>query len=147
MKISHLIIVAFLTLTSSCTAQKALECVNAQRGNTGHRGIVPAEEMDKPREGKDFFALELKAKKKCTLELVNLTVKGYGGQVLLKPTFENNTSKMSLKAGESCYVRVEKESNTTVAKPNIKNAGSLTVKVNGKTMVMPIEKFEEIMPQ
>ncbi len=147
MKISHFIIVAFFTLMSSCSAQKALECVKAQKGNTGNRGIISAEDMDKPREGKDYFALELKAKKKCTLEIVNLTVKEDGGQVLLKPTFENNTSKMALKAGETCYVRVEKENNAIVAKPTLKNAGSLTVKVNGKTMVMPIEKFEEIMPQ
>ena len=141
---------AFLFLTLSCTSSKSLsllECVNARRGNTGNVGIIPAGEDYKPKAGKDYFTLELKAVKKCTLEIVHLIVKDYGGQVLLKPVFENLTSKMMLKAGETGYIRVEKEPNITVAKPNIEKVGSLTLKVNGETVVLPIEKFEEIIPQ
>lgn len=147
MKASHVIFFTFLSLTLSCTAQKALECVSAIRGNTGHVGIIPAGERDKPREGKDYFTVELKAIKPCRVEIVNLIVKDYGGQVLLKPVFENGTSKMTLKADETCYIRVEKDKNTPVAKPNIQNIGSLTMKINGKTVSMPIEKFQEILPQ
>ena len=148
MKISNFILFAFLCLTTACNAQKALECVSAQRGNTGHRGRVTAEEMDKPNQGKDYFTLELKAKKKCTVEIISLQVKDNGGQCSMKPVFENNTSKMALKAGESYYIRAEKDEKASIAKSvNIKNEGVLTIKVNGKKTVMPIEKFVEIMPQ
>jgi hypothetical protein len=148
MKISQFFFLCLLSLTAACNAQKTLECLAAQRGNTGHRGIVPAEDRDKPRpQGKDYFTLELKSIKTCTLEIVQLIVKDYGGQVVLKPVFENNTSKTSLKAGETCYIRVEKEQDVTVAKPNIKNEGSLIVKINGKQQIMAIEKFQLILPQ
>jgi hypothetical protein len=147
MKVSHLIFTLFISLLTACTTLKSLECVNAQRGNTGNVGIIPADEVDKPRKGKDYFTLELKAAQNCTVEIVHLIVKGYGGQVLLSPVFENNTSKMSLKAHETCYIRVEKENNVTIAKPSIPNMGSLTVKINGKIKVMPIENFREIIPQ
>jgi hypothetical protein len=148
MKTMHFFSLAFLFLALSCTSSKSLlECVNARRGNTGNVGIISADEDYKPKAGKDYFTLELKAVKNCTIEIVHLIVKDYGGQVLLKPVFENLTSKMTLKAGETCYIRVEKEPNTTVAKPNIEKVGSLTLRVNGETMVLPIEKFEEIIPQ
>jgi hypothetical protein len=147
MKVSHLIFTLFISLLTACTTLKSLECVNAQRGNTGNVGIIPADEINKPRQGKDYFTLELKAAKNCTVEIVDLIVKDYGGQVLLKPVFENNTSKMNLKANETCYIRVEKENNAAVAKPSIPNIGSLTVKINGKTKMMTIENFQEIMPQ
>jgi hypothetical protein len=147
MKTIHFFPLVFLFLALSCDTSKALEYVSARRGNTGHVGVIPAGDDYKPKEGKDYFNLELKAVKNCTLEIVHLIVKDYGGQVVLKPVFENLTSKMVLKAGETCYIRVEKEPNTTVAKPNIEKVGSLTLKVNGETVVLPIEKFEEIIPQ
>jgi hypothetical protein len=148
MKTIHFFPLAFLFLILSCTSSKSLlECVNARKGNTGHVGAIPAGDDYKPKEGKDYFTLELKTVKNCTLEIVHLIIKDYGGQVLLKPVFENLTSKMTLKAGETCYIRVEKEPNITVFKPNIEKMGSLMLKVNGETVVLPIEKFEEIIPQ
>jgi hypothetical protein len=148
MKTLHFFSLACLFSALSCVSSKSLlECVNARKGNTGNVGIIPAGEDYKPPVGKDYFTLELKTVKPCTIEIVQLIVKDYGGQVVLKPFFENFTSKMTLKAGETCYIRVEKEPNMTVAKPNIEKMGSLMLKVNGEMMVLPIEKFEEIIPQ
>jgi hypothetical protein len=147
MKILHLICLLFLIFLSACTASKTLEYVNAQRGNTGNRGILPADEIEKPQQGKDYFTLELKATRACTVNIIELIVKGYGDQVVLKPVFENNTSKMTLKTAETFYIRVEKERNETVAKPNIETMGRLTMKINGKTQVIEIKEFHDIIPQ
>jgi hypothetical protein len=140
---------ALMISTSACTAQKIMvECTQAQRGNTGYRGIVPKGEENTPLQGKDYFQVQIKTGKACTIELVSLTVKDYGGQVVLKPVFsENSKSKMATKAGETYYVRVEKEDNVTVAKPAIATEGLLIYKVGKKLVKMPIEKFEMILPQ
>lgn len=148
MKILNFVLFGFLCLTTACNAQKILEYTSAQRGNTGNRGIVPPDQRDKPRQGKDYFAIELKAKKPCTVEIVNLIVKDINGQCSMKPVFEDSTSKKTLKANESYYIRVEKDETATIVKqPTIQSAGVLTMKVNGKKTVLPIEKFVEIMPQ
>ncbi len=140
---------AILLSTTACSAQKvAVECTQAQRGNTGHRGILPKGEENTPIQGKDYFQVQIKTLKACTIELISLTVKDYGGQVVLKPVFsETSKSKMTTKAGETYYVRVEKEDNVTVAKPAIAKEGLLMVKIGKKTVQMPIEKFEMILPQ
>jgi hypothetical protein len=138
----------FLSLTA-CNAQKnRVECAQAQRGNTGHRGIVPKGEEYTPTQGKDYFAVQIKTPKACTIELVSLTVKDYGGQVVLKPIFaEHNTTKMKTQAGQIYYIRVEKDADITVAKPAIATEGVLTYKIGNKLMKLPIEKFEMILPQ
>ena len=148
MKLSNLFLLLFLCITTACNAQKKMiEIVNCTKGNTGFRGIVPKEDMHKPNQGKDFYALSLKATKKCTVEIVSLTVKENDTQILLKPTFDNGTIKMSLAAGETGYLRVEKEENAPALKPKIKGAGSLVLKINGKKNVFAIEKFDMILPQ
>jgi hypothetical protein len=149
MHIVKFLLFILLFSTSACSAQKGMvECTQAQRGNTGHRGIVPKGEENTPVQGRDYFQVQIKTPKACTVELVSLTVKDYGGQVVLKPIFsESNKSKMTTKAGETYFVRVEKEDNVTVAKPAIAKEGLLIYKVNGKLKSMPIEKFEMIMPQ
>lgn len=140
---------SLLLTASACQAQKNMvECVTAQRGNTGNRGIVPKEDMDKPRQGKDFFALQLKVAKGTTIELVSLTVKDFDNQIVLKPIFsEHNTSKLKTKAGETYYIRAEKEENCAIEKLKIKNEGVLVLKVKGKFTTLPITQFEYILPQ
>ena len=149
MKILNCIFLSILCLTAACHAQKpTIECVSARRGNTGHRGMIPAEERYKPLQGKDFFAIEIKATQDCTVEIVNLTVNDHTGQIRMKPVFDNNTPKKALKLGESYYLRVEKDENTPLDKStSIKSEGVLTLKVNGKKVVLPIEQFKRIMPQ
>ncbi len=148
MKISNIVLLLFLCITISCTAQKKMiEIVNCSKGNTGFKGIVPKEDMYKPNQGKDFYAISFKAIKKCSVEIVSLTIKENGGQIILKPFFDNSTTKIALASGEICYIRVEKEENETIKKLNIKAEGSLILKINGKKAVFVIEKFNLILPQ
>ena len=148
MKISILLFCFALCLTYGCDAQKKIvEITQCTKSNTGFRGRVPKEEMGGANLGNDYYTISIKAKKKCSIEIVKLTVLGDGGQLILNPVFENNTPKMTLKAGETCAMRVVKDTDQIVAKPNIKGEGSLTLKVDNKLLTLPIEKFEVILPQ
>ena len=148
MKIKYLFFCLTLCLTYGCEAQKkVVEITQCTKGNTGFRGRVPKEEMGGANLGNDYYSISIKAKKKCTVEIVKLTVLGDGGQIILNPVFENNTVKMTLKAGETVVMRVVRDSDQIVAKPNISGEGSLTLKVNNKFLTLPIEKFEAFLPQ
>jgi hypothetical protein len=149
MRLLKLFYFSALFFITACNAQKSMiEYSQAQRGNTGHRGIIPKEEEHTPLKGKDYFTVQLKTVKAATLELVSLTVKENEGQVVLKPVFvDANISKMKTKAGEMYIIRVEKEENCKIVKATIEKEGLLTVKVNGKIQSIPIETFEMIMPQ
>ena len=148
MKISILLFCFALCLTYGCDAQKkVVEITQCTKSNTGFRGRVPKEEMGGANLGNDYYTISIKARKKCTIEIVKLTILGDGGQLILNPVFENNTAKMTLKAGETCTMRVVKDGDQIVAKPNIKGEGNLTLKVNNKLLTFPIEKFEAILPQ
>ena len=148
MKIKYLFFCLTLCLTYGCEAQKKIvEITQCTKGNTGFRGRVPKEEMGGANLGNDYYSISIKAKKKCSVEIVKLTVLGDGGQLILNPVFENNTVKMTLKAGETGVMRVVRDSDQIVAKPNIKGEGSLTLKVDNKLLTLPIEKFEAFLPQ
>ena len=148
MKIKYLFFCLTLCLTYGCEAQKkVVEITQCTKGNTGFRGRVPKEEMGGANLGNDYYSISIKAKKKCTVEIVKLTVLGDGGQIILNPVFENNTVKMTLKAGETVVMRVVRDHDQIVAKPNINGEGSLTLKVNNKFLTLPIEKFEAFLPQ
>ena len=148
MKIKHLLFCLTLCLTYGCEAQKkVIEITQCTKGNTGFKGRVPKEEMGGANLGNDYYSISIKAKKKCTVEIVKLTVLGDGGQLILNPVFENNTVKMTIKAGETGVMRVVKDSDQIVAKPNISGEGLLTLKVNNKIISLPIEKFEAFLPQ
>ncbi len=148
MKITDLFFCLTLCLTYGCEAQKkGVEITQCTKGNTGFRGRVPKEEIGGANLGNDYYTISIKAKKKCAVEIIKLTVLGDGGQLILKPVFENNTAKMALKAGETVVMRVVRDSEQIVAKPNIKGEGSLTLKVDNKLLTLPIEKFEAFLPQ
>ena len=148
MKIKYLFFCLTLCLTYGCEAQKKIvEITQCTKGNTGFRGRVPKEEMGGANLGNDYYTISIKAKKKCAVEIIKLTVLGDGGQLILNPVFENNTVKMTLKAGETGVMRVVRDSDQIVAKPNISGEGLLTLKVNNKIMSLPIEKFEAFLPQ
>lgn len=148
MKIKYLLFCLTLCLTYGCEAQKKVVEINqCTKGNTGFRGRVPKEEMGGANLGNDYYTISIKAKKKCSVEIVKLTVLGDGGQIILNPVFENNIVKMTLKAGETSVMRVVRDSDQIVAKPNIKGEGSLTLRVDNKLLTLHIEKFEAILPQ
>ena len=148
MKLFHIAILFLSISTTACSAQKnALEIKSASRGNTGFRGRVMPDEMNKPNTGKDFYRLELTTKKLCTIEIVNLIVAADGGQILLHPTFERGLKKIKMTAGETFQIYVERGENLTVAKPNLTGEGLLTVKIRDKLVRFNIEKFTLILPQ
>ena len=135
MKIKYLFFCLTLCLTYGCEAQKKIvEITQCTKGNTGFRGRVPKEEMGGANLGNDYYSISIKAKKKCSVEIVKLTVLGDGGQLILNPVFENNTVKMTLKAGETSFMFVVRDSDQIIAKPNINSEGSLTLKVNNKLL-------------
>ena len=147
MKIQPIFFALFALVLTSCNAQTtAFTVSNTVKGNTGHRGIIPQGEENKPIEGKDYYAFELTMTQNCTLEMVGLTVKKDGGQVNLTPKFDDGQVKKKVKKGDVIYVNVQKEKDVTVAKPSIAGEGSLQVKVNGKLKRVPIESFKLIMP-
>jgi hypothetical protein len=139
-----------LLATTSCTAQ--IDLLNATKGNTGHRGIIPRDEngnhIEQPR-GKDYYAMEVKCKKRCNIELVSLSIKSSDGQtVVLTPNFtESNSKKCKMTAEQVCYIRAERDETAPSSKQVLTGEGVLTIKINGKIKSMPIENFTMIMPQ
>ena len=147
MKIQPILFFVCAFFLTSCNAQTtAITISNTVKGNTGHRGMIPQDEAYKPIEGKDYYNVTLTILSDCTLEITDLTVKTDGGQVILKPKFEDGSLKKKFKKGETVFLHVEKEKEMTVAKPSISGEGSLGIKVNGKLKRMPIKEFTMIFP-
>lgn len=144
----HILFMALLSLTlSNCQAQASLITItNPQKGNTGHRGIIPQDEAYKPIEGKAYYGLTLTVNKDCSLQISNLTVKTESGQYKLVPTFEDGKKKKRFKTGEIVYLRVEKENDAVAAKPTIGGEGNLAIKINGRLKRIPISTFKMVMP-
>lgn len=150
MKFIHLVVLVLVCGSIACNAQKKFININqCSKGNTGHKGIIPKEDMYKPVEGKDFYAISIKVIKKCQIEVLDLIVKREEGQISLKPFFDSGNNKMVLSTGENGYIRAERDSNvaSVSSKATIKGEGLLILKVNGKKVSYPIEKFEMILPQ
>ena len=152
MKLSHFLFLLLAFCTTACQSQSAfLEVVNPTKGNTGHRGILPRDENGQPIEmpkGKDYFQLDLKAKRNCTVKIVHMTVKtSPNAQCVLNPTFEKNETLHVFKKNDIFSLRVEKEENVPNAKSIMINEGKLTVKVNGKLVNLLIKEFTLILPQ
>lgn len=147
---SFYFLLTVLFTSTACTAQ--IEILGATKGNTGHRGIQPRDEqgnrMEVPK-GKDYYALELKSKGKCTIELVNLVVKTDDGQSLnVPPMFtDGDRKKNKIAANQTFYIRAEREESAKPIKQTLKGEGVLKVKINGKIKTLPIENFTLILPQ
>lgn len=133
--------------TYSCTAQKkVVEMQQCSKSNTGFKGRVPKEYMDRPNSGHDFYSISLKINKKCTIEVVDLTVKNEGKVLSVKPQLDNGSSKMSFLTGETCYIRADFDGNQKILNQTLNGEGFLTLKINGKTTKLEIKSFEMILP-
>ncbi len=136
--------------TTSCAAQ--IDVLSATKGNTGHRGIIPRDEngnhIEQPK-GRDYYALEMKAKKACTIELMSLTVKTNEGQIFnLTPSFtDGNAKKNKIAADQTFYVRAERDDSVKEVKQIMKGEGLLQTKINGKVKTVAIENFTLTLPQ
>jgi hypothetical protein len=132
----------------SCqTHGQMLELLSAKRGNTGHRGIVPKEDMDKPLEGHDYYIVELKALKKTTLELVSMMVNKEDKGFKLEPTFDDKSKIKTVNAGDIVYIYAENNDTAQKSKVLFNLEGQLTVKAHGKLKTVDIKVCEMIMPQ
>ena len=147
MQIKQIILFLSMILATSCYSQnKFIECVKAQKGNTGARGRVPKEDMNKPNKGKDFFVLELKSNKKCDVEIVNFTLRTEGVTLEMWPKFADNSTKKSFKKGDVMSIQAEKSDMMNQAKTPIKkDVYTLKLKINDQLVEIPIEKFEDIL--
>lgn len=147
MKLKPLFFALCALFLTSCTAQTtAISLSNTVKGNTGHRGIIPHEERNKPLEGKDYYNCTLTMNQNCTLEIVRLTVKVEGGQVNLLPKFDDGQKKKPVKKGDIIYLNVQKENDSAVSKLSMEEEGILFVKVNGRLKRIPIKAFKMILP-
>jgi hypothetical protein len=148
-KILYCLTVLLLCITS-CTAQ--IEILGASKGNTGHRGILPRDadgnRIEQPK-GKDYYAIELKCKKRCNVEIMTLAVKTNDGQtVVLTPNFtESNGKKCKMTTEQVCSIRAERDETATKSEQILMGEGVLKVKINGKIKSVPIENFAFVMPQ
>ena len=139
-----------LVSTASCTAQ--IEVMSATKGNTGHRGIQPRDEQGNridPPKGRDYYSLEMKTKKACTVELLTLTVKTIDGKILtMTPMFtDGDRKKNKMTAEQTFYVRAEIDETAKAAKQILKGEGLIRVKIGGKIKTLPIENFTLTLPQ
>ena len=139
-----------LVSTTSCTAQ--IEVMSATKGNTGHRGIQPRDEQGnrvEPPKGKDYYALEMKTKGACTVELLNLTVRTNDAHILnVSPMFtDGDRKKNKMTADQIFYIRAEIDEAAKVTKQILKGEGLLKVRINGKIRTLPIENFTLTLPQ
>ena len=143
-------LLTLLVIATSCTAQ--IDVLTATKGNTGHRGIIPRDEngnhIEQPK-GRDYYSLELKAKKNCTVELISLTVKTDDGKTLnLVPSFtDGDRKKNKITANQTFYVRAERDDSAKEIKQIVKGEGALTAKINGKAKALAIENFTFTLPQ
>ena len=151
MTIKHLYFLLILLVSAtSCTAQ--IEVISATKGNTGHRGIQPRDEQGNridPPKGRDYYSLEMKTKGVCTVELLNLTIKGNDGQIITVPPMftDGDRKKNKMTADQTFYIRAEREESAKVSKQILKGEGLLKVRINGKVRTLPIENFTLTLPQ
>ena len=149
MKIQPILFVVCALFLTSCNAQTtAITLSNLQKGNTGHRGIIPKMENEeaKPIEGNDYYNFTLTMNQNCSVEIVRLVVKTGDGQVNLSPKFDDGVTKKTCKKGDVLSFNVEKDKALKAVKTAIEGEGMLLVKVNGKLKRLPIKAFEMIYP-
>jgi hypothetical protein len=154
MNIQKMLFFALLLSFTACSAQRNkgktmdfIEIVKAQKGNTGFRGRVPKEDMNKPNQGKDFYILEIKAMKDCAFDVVDLCVsKNEKEAMMLKIVGDEQATKFNLKKGESVFLRAECDDTIKIITQQISTPGELSLMINKKKTVLKIRKIEEILP-
>jgi hypothetical protein len=154
MNVQKLLFFALLLSFTACSAQKNkaktvdfIEIVKAQKGNTGFRGRVPKEEMNKPNQGKDFYIVEVKALKNCTFDVVDLCVsKNEKEAMMLKIVGNEQATKFNLKQGESVFLRAECDDTMKIITQHISTPAELSLMINKKKTALKIQKIEEILP-
>jgi hypothetical protein len=154
MNIQKILLFALLLSFTSCSAQKnkgktmdMIEIVKAQKGNTGFRGRVPKEEINKPNQGKDFYILEIKAMKDCAFDVIDLCVsKNENQTLLLKIAGNEQATKFKLKQGESVFLRAECDDTMKIITQQISTPAELSLMINKKKTIIKIQKIEEILP-
>jgi hypothetical protein len=153
MNIQKILLFALFLSFTACSAQKnkaktvdIIEIVKAQKGNTGFRGRVPKEDMNKPNQGKDFYIVEIKAVKDCTFDVIDLCVsKNEKEAIMLKIVGDGQATKFNLKKGESVFLRAECDDTIKIITQQISTA-ELSLMINKKKTVLKIRKIEEILP-
>jgi hypothetical protein len=154
MNIQKLLLFALIMSITACSAQKIkgnnepfIEIVKAQKGNTGFRGRVPKEDMNKPSPGYDFYILDIKVLKDCTLEANELIVMKADKQALsLNTTGDGGIKKFSLKRGESIFIRANADETAKPSSTMPKSNCSLILRINKQKTVLEILKIEDILP-
>jgi hypothetical protein len=161
MNVQKLLIFAFLLSTTACSAQKKqgktmdiIEIVKAQKGNTGFRGRMPKEDVNKPNQGKDYYLIQIKVNKDCTINLLNFYIhkgKQNGENTADILSLENLESKKQFKAIKGEIYTLRANYDATPEEGRFKGvyplgSGRLELKVGSEFISHNILKFEEILP-
>lgn len=153
MKIKIIVTMFYLLLAGSLMAQSsALKIEEARHGNTARRGILPRDENGnriEPEPGYDFYTIQVKVTKNCSIETVRIWLAG--GEVL-PLSIQNGGTQQKAKKEETLILlannqqKMDKKSNPNSAK-KMKAAALLEIKINKKTYFLNVQNIEEILPQ
>jgi hypothetical protein len=152
--IKNILLFALIMSITACSAQKNkgknepfIEIVKAQKGNTGFRGRVPKEDMNKPNQGHDFYILDIKALKDCNIEASELIVVKANKQVIsLNTTGNEDVKKINLKRGERIVLKANDDGTAKPSSIISKSNCSLILTINKKKIIIEIQKIEDILP-
>lgn len=157
MNIQKILFFGFILFFTACSAQKSkektvdiIEVVKAQKGNTGFRGRVAREDMNKPNQGKDFYILEIKALRDCVFEVKELIIsKNETQAIFLKIANDEHQTVFNLKKNDIIFLRAELNDSIKVITKRVltfRTYPQLTLSINNKYALINIKKIEEILP-
>lgn len=161
MNIQKILLFALILSFTDCLAQKnngknieTVEIVKSQKGNTGFRGRVPKEDMNKSNQGKDYYLIQIKVNKNCTINLLNFYIhkgKHKGENMADILSLENLDSKKQFKATKGEIYTLRANYDVSLKEGRFKGlyplgSGRLELKADSEFITQNIQKFEEILP-
>lgn len=119
------------------------------RGNTGFKGGFLFDNSKAQIGGNDFYIIQFKAIKNCTVVVEAMEVIKAEKIIQLKPAFLDAQSEMKVIAGETISVRAEKDKYAIEIPLNKSEAllpyeGKLKIKVNGNPTTLTVKSFENL---
>ena len=144
------IIYSFFSACSAQTSKKMMHNIisveSITSGNTGFRGRVMPDEMNKPNSGVEYLELELTAKAKCTIDSIYLVFKDNKQRVMLK----NDSLPKTLHKNETWVCHVEnisaqyERANGELRQHKVTN---VEIYMNGKKELSTFSKITRILPR
>ena len=134
---------------SQSTQKVWIQTYMGLRGNTGFKGGFLFDNSKAQIGGNDFYIIQFKAVKNCTVVVEVMEVIKAEKIIQLKPAFLDSQSEMKVIAGETISVRAEKDKFATEIPLDKSEAllpyeGKLKIKVNGIPTTLTVKIFENL---